>query len=35
MGQTLPVLQGFPLRAVFPAKYGSFWTKWLVKIEVQ
>jgi DMSO/TMAO reductase YedYZ molybdopterin-dependent catalytic subunit len=35
MGQILPVLQGFPLRAVFPEKYGSYWVKWLVAIEVQ
>jgi DMSO/TMAO reductase YedYZ molybdopterin-dependent catalytic subunit len=34
-GQTLPVLQGFPLRAVFPSLNGLYWTKWLVGIEVQ
>jgi DMSO/TMAO reductase YedYZ molybdopterin-dependent catalytic subunit len=35
LGQTLPVLQGFPLRAVFPDRNGSDWVKWLLKIEVQ
>lgn len=34
MGQPLPVLHGFPLRAVFPDRYGSYWVKWLVEIEV-
>jgi DMSO/TMAO reductase YedYZ molybdopterin-dependent catalytic subunit len=33
-GQPLPVLHGFPLRSVFPAKEGSHWVKWLVKINV-
>ena len=27
-------LHGFPLRAVFPTSYGSYWVKWLVEIEV-
>lgn len=34
MGQTLPVLQGFPLRAVFPGRDGNRWVKWLLEIEV-
>lgn len=34
-GETLPIMHGFPLRAVFPGIYGSQWVKWLVKIEVQ
>jgi len=33
-GQPLPVLHGFPLRSVFPAKEGSHWVKWLVEIKV-
>ena len=33
-GQPLPVLHGFPLRSVFPAKEGSHWVKWLVEISV-
>ena len=34
-GKTLPLLHGFPLRAVFPGLEGSYWVKWLVKIEVR
>jgi DMSO/TMAO reductase YedYZ molybdopterin-dependent catalytic subunit len=34
MGQPLPVLHGFPLRAVVPSRYGSVWVKWLVEITV-
>lgn len=34
-GETLPIMHGFPLRAVLPDIYGSQWVKWLVKIEVQ
>ena len=34
-GETLPVLQGFPLRAVIPSKKGFCWTKWLIAIEVE
>lgn len=33
--KTLPVLQGFPLRAVFPGLDGYYWVKWLVEIEVR
>jgi DMSO/TMAO reductase YedYZ molybdopterin-dependent catalytic subunit len=34
-GKTLPVLQGFPLRAVIPAKNGNVWVKWLLEIVVE
>ena len=34
-GETLPVLHGFPVRAVFPGKEGNTWVKWLVGIEVE
>ena len=34
-GETLPVLHGFPIRAVFPGLLGTNWAKWLVKIEVK
>ena len=34
-GKTLPILHGFPVRAVFPGLGGSYWVKWLVKIEVR
>jgi DMSO/TMAO reductase YedYZ molybdopterin-dependent catalytic subunit len=33
-GQPLPILHGFPLRAIFPGMSGGRWVKWLVKIEV-
>lgn len=33
-GEPLPVLQGFPVRAVFPDLEGNKWVKWVVKIEV-
>jgi DMSO/TMAO reductase YedYZ molybdopterin-dependent catalytic subunit len=33
-GQPLPIIHGFPVRAVFPALNGSRWVKWLVEIEV-
>jgi DMSO/TMAO reductase YedYZ molybdopterin-dependent catalytic subunit len=33
-GEPLPILHGFPVRAVFPDAQGSFWAKWLIKIEV-
>jgi sulfite oxidase len=33
-GETLPVLHGFPLRAVFPDLPGNKWLKWLVEIKV-
>ena len=34
-GQPLPVLHGFPLRAVFPGKTGFVWAKWLLEIVVE
>ncbi|MBL7200604.1 MAG: molybdopterin-dependent oxidoreductase [Anaerolineae bacterium] len=33
-GEPLPILHGFPVRAVFPALSGSNWAKWLIEIEV-
>jgi DMSO/TMAO reductase YedYZ molybdopterin-dependent catalytic subunit len=35
MGQPLPVLHGFPLRAVLPGQPGSLWVKWLLEIVVE
>ena len=34
-GQILPILHGFPLRAVFPDMSGGEWIKWVVEIQVQ
>lgn len=34
-GELVPVLHGFPVRAVFPALDGNKWAKWLVEIEVR
>jgi DMSO/TMAO reductase YedYZ molybdopterin-dependent catalytic subunit len=34
-GEPVPILHGFPVRAVFPALDGNKWSKWLVKIEVK
>jgi DMSO/TMAO reductase YedYZ molybdopterin-dependent catalytic subunit len=33
-GQLLPASHGFPLRAVLPARVGSAWMKWLLRIEL-
>jgi DMSO/TMAO reductase YedYZ molybdopterin-dependent catalytic subunit len=33
-GEPVPVLHGFPVRAVFPALNGNKWVKWLIEIEV-
>jgi DMSO/TMAO reductase YedYZ molybdopterin-dependent catalytic subunit len=33
--QILPILHGFPLRAVFPDMPGAKWIKWLVEIQVK
>ena len=33
-GNPLPILHGFPVRAMFPALHGDVDVKWLVKIEV-
>ncbi len=34
-GQPLPILHGFPVRAVFPDMEGNAWAKWLTGIEVK
>jgi DMSO/TMAO reductase YedYZ molybdopterin-dependent catalytic subunit len=34
-GEPLPILHGFPVRAVFPELNGNRWVKWLIKIEVE
>ena len=34
-GQTLPVEHGYPLRLVAGSKLGSYWVKWLVRIQVK
>jgi len=34
-GEPLPLLHGFPIRAVFPELQGNKWVKFLVRIEVQ
>ena len=31
-GKTMPVLQGFPLRAALPGHFGSPWVKWLLQL---
>jgi DMSO/TMAO reductase YedYZ molybdopterin-dependent catalytic subunit len=33
-GQPLPILHGFPARALFPQMPGSVSVKWLLEIEV-
>jgi DMSO/TMAO reductase YedYZ molybdopterin-dependent catalytic subunit len=33
-GEPLPILHGFPVRAVFPTLPGNKWVKWVVEIEV-
>ncbi|NLT40565.1 MAG: molybdopterin-dependent oxidoreductase [Clostridiales bacterium] len=33
--ETLPVLHGFPLRAVFPGLTGYYWAKWVQEIVVE
>jgi DMSO/TMAO reductase YedYZ molybdopterin-dependent catalytic subunit len=33
-GEPLPVLHGFPVRAVLPGVVGGKWVKWLIEIEV-
>jgi DMSO/TMAO reductase YedYZ molybdopterin-dependent catalytic subunit len=33
-GETLPILHGFPLRAVIPTREGLYWAKWLVELKV-
>lgn len=34
-GKPIPILHGFPVRAIFPDLQGNKWVKWLVKIEVE
>jgi DMSO/TMAO reductase YedYZ molybdopterin-dependent catalytic subunit len=34
-GQPVPVLHGFPVRAVIPGENGYMWVKWLLSIEVK
>jgi len=34
-GEPLPILHGFPVRAVFPELNGNRWVKWLIEIEVE
>ena len=33
-GEPLPIQHGFPLRAVFPSMWGSYWLKWLIEIRI-
>ncbi|MDX2448324.1 MAG: molybdopterin-dependent oxidoreductase [Desulfobacterales bacterium] len=33
--EPIPILHGFPVRAIFTELSGSTWVKWLVRIEVQ
>lgn len=33
-GEPLPIIHGFPLRAIVPASGGSVWVKWLARVEV-
>jgi DMSO/TMAO reductase YedYZ molybdopterin-dependent catalytic subunit len=35
MGEALPVLHGFPLRAIIPGQEGKYWVKWLTEIVVE
>ena len=34
-GEPIPILHGFPVRAVFPSLQGNRWVKWLVEIKVE
>ena len=34
-GKVIPVLQGFPLRAVLPSLPGYAWAKWIVEVRVE
>ena len=33
-GEPVPLLHGFPVRAVFAEQSGGFWVKWLIQIDV-
>ena len=35
MTQPVPIMHGFPVRAVFPLMNGSTWAKWLVEINIR
>lgn len=34
-GEPLPILHGFPIRAVMPSQLGYTWAKWLVEILIE
>lgn len=34
-GQPVPILHGFPLRAVLPSMFGNRWVKWLTEVRVE
>ena len=34
-GKPVPILHGFPVRAVFPSLQGNKWVKWLIEIKVE
>jgi DMSO/TMAO reductase YedYZ molybdopterin-dependent catalytic subunit len=34
-GKPVPILHGFPVRAVFPSLQGNTWVKWLIEITVE
>jgi len=34
-GKPVPILHGFPVRAVFPRLAGSNWVKWVIEIRVK
>jgi DMSO/TMAO reductase YedYZ molybdopterin-dependent catalytic subunit len=34
-GKPIPILHGFPVRAVFPSLQGNKWVKWLIEIRVE
>lgn len=35
MGEPIPVLHGFPVRAVIPGQNGNYWVKWLTEVVVE
>ena len=35
LGEPLPILHGFPVRAVLPLTIGGKWIKWLIEIRIQ
>jgi len=35
LGKPLPVLHGFPVRAVLPTTDGGKWIKWLIEVHIQ